>query len=113
MKISFEGIGQTSLTFIGSGVKHGEAVKVTGAGTVSPCAAGDDFDGFVTGVNGEYAGVVIRGAVSVPYSGTAPGFGRVALSADGDGGVKAVTTGGVKYLVVDVDSAAERVTFIM
>lgn len=113
MKISFEGIGERTLTFIGEGVKAGDAVKVTGAGTVSPCGAGDAFDGFVTGLSGEYAGVVIGGAVTVPYSGAEPGFGRVELSADGGGGVAAAESGGVKCLVVDVDSADKSVTFIM
>lgn len=113
MKISFEGIGDKTLTFIGSGVKAGDAVKVTGAGTVSPCAAGDGFDGFVTALSGEYAGVTIGGAVTAPYSGTAPGFGRAALCADGDGGVKTAESGGIECLVVDVDSVGKSVTFIM
>lgn len=111
MKISFDGIGEKAVTFIGDGVKTGDAVKVTGAGTVSPCAAGEGFDGFAAGMRGEYAAVVIGGAVTVPYSGTAPGFGRVKLCADGEGGVTA--GGDLTYLVVDVDEVDETVTFIM
>lgn len=111
MKISFDGIGEKTLTFIGDGVKRGDAVKVTGAGTVSPCASGESFDGFAGGTRGEYTAVVIAGAVTVPYSGTAPGFGRAALCADGSGGVTA--GGDVKYLVVDVDETEQNVTFIM
>ncbi len=116
MKISFDGIGERAMTFIADGVKAGDAVKVTGAGTVSPCLAGEGFDGFASGTRGEYAAVVLGGAVTVPYSGTAPGFGRVELFADAGGGV---TVSGAKdaeggtYLVVDVDTVGETVTFIM
>lgn len=121
MKISFDGIGERAMTFISDGVKAGDAVKVTGAGTVSPCLAGEGFDGFATGTRGEYAAVVIGGAVTAGYSGTAPGFGRAVLYADGDGGVtttgakdeNGVTASGGEYLVVDVDTADETVTFIM
>lgn len=121
MKISFDGIGEQVATFIGDGVKAGDPVKVTGAGTVSPCGAGEAFDGFVAGMSGEYAAVVIGGAVTAPYSGEAPGFGRTLLCADGDGGVKTVDadaakaadTDGVKCLVVDVDEADKTATFIM
>lgn len=116
MKISFDGIGERAATFIADGVKAGDAVKVTGAGTVSPCAAGEAFDGFATGTRGEYAAVVLGGAVTVGYSGTAPEFGRTELFADGSGGVT-VTGGkdalGGEYLVVDVDTIDETVTFIM
>ena len=116
MKISFDGIGERAMTFIADGVKAGDAVKVTGAGTVSACEEGEGFDGFASGTRGEYAAVVLGGAVTVPYSGTAPAFGRVGLFANGDGGVT-VTGGknavGGEYLVVDVDTVGETVTFIM
>ncbi len=110
------------MTFFADGVKAGDAVKVTGAGTVSTCGAGEGFDGFASGTRGEYAAVVLGGAVTVPYSGTAPGFGRVELYADGNGGVTvtgaadkdgAVIASGGEYLVVDVDTVDETVTFIM
>ncbi len=112
MKISFGGIGEKMVTFIGEGVHAGDAVKVTGAGTVSPCADGEAFDGFVTGLCGEYAGVTIGGAVTARCTGPAPSFGRTELCADGSGGVKAAAAGsGARCLVVDYDG--ENVTFIM
>lgn len=122
MKISFDGIGERAMTFIAEGVKAGDAVKVSGAGTVSPCGAGEGFDGFAAGTRGGYAAVILGGAVTVPYSGDAPGFGRAELFADGSGGVTvtgvkdasgAVIASGGEYLVVDVDTTGETVTFIM
>ena len=111
MKISFEGIGENLVTFIGRDVKPGDPVKVSDAGTVSACAAGEAFDGFVAGLSGDYAGVILGGAVSVPYSGSAPGFGSVELCADGNGGVRSGS--GSRCLVVDVDDVENSVTFII
>lgn len=112
MKISFEGIGEKLVTFMGKDVKAGDPVKVSGAGTVSPCSAGERFNGFAACVNGEYVGVIISGAVTSPYSDRAPDFGPVELCADGNGGVKA-SGSGMPCLVVDLDEAEQTVTFIM
>lgn len=112
MKVSFNGIGERLVTFISDGAKAGQVVKVSGAGTVAPCAAGDGFDGLALFVEGGYASVRLGGFVTAAYTGTAPGYGRVGLSADGSGGVKADTSG-VSYLVVDKDTAAGTVTFCL
>lgn len=112
MKISFEGIGEKIVTFIGENVKVGDPVRVSGPGTVSVCSAGERFNGFVTGVNGEYAGVVIAGAVTAAYSDKAPDFGSVELCADGSGGVKS-SSSGMTCLVVDLDETEQTVTFII
>ena len=50
------------------------------------------------------------GFVTVSYTGTAPDVGWTALAADGEGGVKSVTTGGRAYLVADADTTAKTVT---
>ena len=47
--------------------------------------------------------VIMKGFMTLAYSGTAPALGYAALGADGDGGVKAVTTGGRTVLVVEVN----------
>lgn len=112
MKISFEGIGEKLVTFIGKDVEVGDPVRVSGPGTVSACLVGERFNGFVASVNGEYAGVVISGAVTAAYSDSAPDFGSVGLCADGSGGVKS-SGSGMTCLVVDVDEAEQTVTFIM
>ena len=38
MNVSYEGIGQWAATFACSGVSEGQAVKVSGNGTVAACA---------------------------------------------------------------------------
>lgn len=112
MKVSFDGIGDSLITFMNDGVKKGEVCKVSASGTVAPCAAGNDMDGMVIFAEGEYAGVRMHGFVTAAYTGTAPAVGRAILVANGTGGVKTADSG-EKYIVVDKDTAAKTVTFLM
>ena len=45
MNVSYEGIGQWAATFACSGVSEGQAVKVSGNGTVAACEENGGFDG--------------------------------------------------------------------
>ena len=93
------------------GVTAKSVCKITDNATAGPCVSGDGFHGFVTTVRGGYAGVVLHGMVTVPYSGTAPAVGKTALGADGKGGV---TAGGPESrLVVSVDETAKTVTMFL
>lgn len=112
MKVSFDGIGDRLVTFISNGVARGHVVKVSAAGTVSECAAGNAFDGVALFVEDGCAAVRLGGFVTVNYSGTAPGFGRAILAADGNGGVKTAETGD-SYVVVDKDTTAKTLTIIL
>ena len=56
----------------------------------------------------------LRGFVTLPYSGTTPpSLGYNALAADGDGGVKLADSSVRQRLVVEVDSTASTVTFLL
>ena len=105
MNISFEGIGQQGVTFAVSGeVKKGEPVKISANGIVSKCSAGDAFIGAaVNAADGGAVNVIMKGFMTLAYSGTAPALGYAALGADGNGGVKTVATGGRTVLVVEVN----------
>ena len=104
-KISFEDIGSLMATFYAAeGVQDGQVVKMTGNGTVGPCAAGEVFCGV--------AGMPRAGAVGVQVGGFAKvaatmplNVGKVGLVADGNGGVK--TGDGPAVLVADVDTAEQ------
>ena len=109
MNVSFEGIGDSLVTFLNSSATRGSVVKVSAAGTVAPCSAGDGFDGVAVIVDGGYAGVRMGGFVTVSYSGTAPTVGRAILVANGSGGVKTAESGDT-YLVVDLDTTASTAT---
>lgn len=115
MKNSFEGIGQWSATFAcDSSVEEGKMVIVCDNGKVTACGEGDQFCGVaeVVARDGEACAVVMSGMVTASYTGTVPYAGWCNLSADGNGGVMVDSSGG-NYLVVDADTAAKKVTFVM
>ena len=106
-KISFDGIGQEVATFeAASGVTAGHVVKMADNGKVSKCSEGDDFCGVALNVRGGCAGVQLRGFVTLKCAGTET-VGYVSLVADGSGGVKKATSGGVSVLVVSGDATAK------
>ena len=113
MNVSFNGIGDKLVTFLNNGAEKGEVVKVSAAGTVAPCSDDDVFDGVAVFVDGGYAGVRLRGFVTVSYSGAAPSVGHSLLLADGSGGVAVDNSDGRDYLVVDVDTTAKTATILM
>ena len=92
----------------------GQVVKISGNGQVAACADGDSFCGVTEFVarDGGACSVALGGMVRVPYTGTAPTLGWESLAADGNGGVKAASTGR-SYLVVDVDESDKTVTFAL
>ncbi len=108
MKISLNGCGENVATFESqSGVTAGTVVKMTGNGTVGPCAAKDAFCGVAVSVRGGFAAVQLGGYVQVPYSGaTAPAVGYQTLNGAGDGKIQVEATGR-SILVTDVDTAAK------
>ena len=68
------------------------------------------------GRGGDACAVALGGMVTagytVPAEGAAPALGWSGLSADGEGGVQADADGST-YLVVDVDTTAKTVTFVL
>ena len=104
MNVSFEEIGRLSVTFAQENCSGGQVCKVSGNGTVAPCAAGDKFCGSVEHVRGNHAAVQVAGFAEVKVTG-AVSVGYVNLCADGTGGVKAGT--GKEYLVVSVNENAK------
>ena len=105
-KVSFEDIGAVIATFAQDGVKPGQVVKITANGEVGACSANDAFAGQAQSVRGGFAGVQVKGFLTLPITGSVA-LGRVSLAADGTGGVQTASTGGVPALVVSVDAAAK------
>lgn len=100
MSVSFGGFNANTATFkVGSAIAAGTPVEMDGSGKVK---ASDDA----------YASVQLSGAVTVKCSGTAPSAGYAKLVSDGKG-VKADTTNGRECLVLEVDSTAGTVTFLL
>lgn len=111
MKVSFEGIGESVVTFYNSssnGAAAGQVVKISGNGEVATCAAGDRFFGLALSCEGDYAAVQNGGYAVVSYSGTTDlSVGFAALSANGTGGVKADEDGG-EFLIIEVDTVNKK-----
>ena len=114
MKLSYEGIGQWAATFACTEAAEGELVKISGSGAVAACGDGDDFCGMVLSVSrgGDACSVALGGMVTAGYTGSTPALGWSGLAGDGAGGVK-TSESGREYLVVDVDTTAQTVTFAL
>lgn len=106
-KVSFDDIGAVVATFAAKeDVTAGQVVKITANGEAGACSANDAFAGLALSVRGGFAGVQVKGFMTVTTTGTV-NLGRVNLAADGSGGVQAASSGGVPALVVSVDSTAK------
>ena len=107
-KISFDDIGSVMATFYAEdGVEDGQVVKVTGNGTVGPCAQGDAFCGVAGQVRKGAVAVQVGGFMQVSTTGEV-GLGRVKLAADGKGGVMAAEDG-VEALAVQAEQDGKAV----
>jgi len=103
-KVSFEGIGETVVTFLAQGeIQAGQAVKVSGDSTVAACAAGEKFCGVAAApVKDGCVAVQVGGFAQLKCADGAVTVGYEALVADGNGGVKKAGSGeeGREFLVV-------------
>jgi len=114
MKVSFEGIGDQVVSFAAAaGTTAGVFVKVSANGTVAACAAEDNFIGYCINVDGGFAEVMTHGYISCSYTGdTAPTLGFCKLVADTAGKVTA-DSDGREFLVLELNTTAKTVGFIM
>ena len=132
MSVSFGGMGEVVATFKTNGVvKAGNPVKMQSNGTVQACSNSDRFCGIAISVADDgYATVQLGGYMKATYSGSAFSVGYAHALAASDGKVKAdagtessVTVDsdtltvtkytGSEVLVVEVDTTAKTVGFIM
>ncbi len=112
MSVSFGGFNSNIATFkTTEELESCCGVKISESNTVSACADGDSFCGFVVNGEGGYASVQLSGVVTASYTGTAPEVGYTMLASDGIG-VKA-SESGREYLVIAINETAKTVTFLM
>lgn len=113
MSVSTKGFGENVLTLKTNGsLKAGVPVKMSANDTVVAATADSRFCGVSVSVDGGYAAVQLTGAVTLPYTGTAPTVGYSAIAADGNGAVTANAKGGT-YLVFNVNTTAKTVSFML
>lgn len=114
MNISLDSFHSQQATFLADSLtKAGYPVAMKENLTVTTASTGGVFCGFCTDLRDGYATVRLSGYCTAKYSGTAPAVGYALLAADGDGGVKTVTTGGRSLLVTNVDTTAKTVGIIL
>lgn len=113
MSVSFKGIGENVVTFKTSTAVAGKPVTMSANDTVAVSAKDDLFCGVCISVEDGYAAVQTSGYVELPYTGTtAPSVGYCTLVADGTSGV-VVDEDGRALLVINVDTTAKKVGFMM
>ena len=113
MSYSFDGFNEGVLTFsCAEEIAPGAPVKISGNGEVTACSDGDRFCGVAVNCRNGSAGVALSGAVTLPFSGTAPTAGYVKLAAAAGGKVKTLSSG-AEHLALSVDAAAGTVTIIL
>jgi hypothetical protein len=115
VKVSFEGIGESVVTFYNNKALNASAgipVKMSGNGEVCACADGDRFFGVSLACDSDFAAVQTSGYIKLGYTGAAPSVGFAKLAADGAGGVKSSGTGG-EFLVVDIDTVNKTIGFML
>ena len=114
MSISLNGFAEESITLKMAGTAaKGTPVSISASLTAAPSQADGVFAGLLTASpKGGYAGVQVKGFVKTPYSGAAPVLGYTALAADGNGGVKAASSGPLR-LVLELDTTKKTVGFCL
>ncbi len=113
MAISYEGIGQVCVTMrADQNVTAGMPINIFKSDCVSPADVEDSFVGVAAQVHDAYASVIVRGFVTVGYSGSSPNVGICQLLADGYGKVTCNAEGNA-YLVTKVNTIDKTVTFLL
>lgn len=115
MKVSFEGIGESVVTFYNSKTSAavaGAPIKMGGNGEVSACADGERFFGVALACDSDFAAIQMGGYVELGFTGSAPAVGYIKLVSNGAGGVKTAETGR-EFLVVDVDTVGKTIGLML
>ncbi len=112
MSIGMEGFDARYATLSVSGeIPVGAPVTMSGNYTVSKSTDAQVFAGVLTDLRGTLGLVQLKGAVTLPYSGTQPTVGYAMVAADGTGGVKTVASAGRSVDIVAVEDG--KVTIIL
>ena len=111
--MNYNQIGDVTATFrINGTVKVGDLVTMAENSTVKAATADAQVIGVCVSKNGDYAGVQIRGGVTVACSDSTLTVGYHPLKAAADNKI-ALGTAGAEHLVVAVDTTAQTAMVIL
>ena len=112
MSVAFNGFNENVATFeAATGVTPGKPVTMSANNKVQAVTSGT-FCGICTNVRQGYAGVQLKGFVTVAYTGSVS-VGYQKLVATSGGKVTVDTNNGREYLVVEVNSTAGTIGFML
>jgi hypothetical protein len=111
MSQNFNGLHEAVATFKGN-VNVGTFVTFLSNGVVAEAEADKDIIGYCVSRRKDLAGVQLRGAVTVGYTGTAPTLGYCNLLTATSTSVK-VSSSGKTFLVLEVDTTKKSVTILL
>ena len=113
MNYHYEQIGQVCATFASRGESApGQVCSICNNDTVELCGVECDFCGIVAQSHGDYVSVIVKGFVTVPYTGSDPSVGYVSLSGDGTGNIRTCPDAN-SYLITKVDTVNKTVTILL
>ncbi len=95
-----------------SDLAAGTLVKMTGNYTVEAAASGDPLFGAVLNCRGGVCAVQVQGALTLPYTGSAPAVGIAKLACAGADKLK-TDANGLSVRVLAVDAVRSTVTCIL
>lgn len=111
--ISNMGFNEGYITlYVAEGTQKDSVVTVVDGNTCGNCSEGGKFCGILKGIRNNIGSVQVKGYAEIKYSGTAPALGVTSLVADGNGGVKA-SSSGVSVIVTEVNEETQTVKVIM
>ncbi|EMF44806.1 hypothetical protein LEP1GSC067_1080 [Leptospira interrogans serovar Lora str. TE 1992] len=89
---------------------EGKPAKFTANMEVSLCADGDSPAGQIVVVDekGKILGLKLFGVFEYEYSGPDPAPGYLSIQADGAGKIKSIPSGGIRVLVISVDTGTKN-----
>lgn len=113
MAISFDSIGQECVTVTSSNtISENIPCKFSSSRTVAACADGNAIHGICLRQANHLVTLMVRGFVTLPYSGSVPTVGFCPLAGAGSGKVKKLD-GAKEYLVTEVNTTNTTVTFLL
>ncbi|AKH77091.1 hypothetical protein ACQV5J_16000 [Leptospira interrogans] len=94
---------------------EGKPAKFTANMEVSLCADGDSPAGQIVVVDekGKILGLKLFGVFEYEYSGPDPAPGYLSIQADGAGKIKSIPSGGIRVLVISVDTGTKKLACII
>ena len=113
MAISYQSVAQECITlYAGKSLKVGAPCLISSNDTANNCDDCDKFCGIVESVRGNLCSVIVKGFVTVPYSGITPTVGWQLLAATDMNSVQC-EQGGNSYLITNVNTTDKTITFLL